>query len=480
VTEIAYDPVEETCRAPFVSVRLSPDGTVQACCVNEAYPLGSIADASLSSIWWGERSDRLRQAMVDADFSLGCQGCGGPRTLGLRHRSLAANYDHFDVPPTLGWPKHIEFALSNTCNLQCVQCNGDLSSAIRAQREHRPPLRSAYGDDFFEEIQQFLPHLEAAVFIGGEPFLMREVRRVWDLLLELDDPPEVWVTTNGTIWDDRVEHYLHGLKMGVSLSIDGVEPATIEGIRVGAEARSLLENRDRLLAATRSYGSGFKLNYCVMPQNWREYLPFLLEADRLDVDVFPARVERPAEHSLFHLPAPDLRAILDAMSDQGDEAADDLGRNRHVWDGTMVELTSHLADLVTPEPGTVAVAAPRRRSPELEAELARWTGALTEAGGAPPVALELRSGRVVTAECPDWAAFLGVDDWVGMAGEEILPSLQQRFATDQVPVPVPDEEVVHGSTLVLAHEGRTTRIHAVAVVSEDVGKVHVLLGLVAP
>ena len=76
----------------------------------------------------------------------------------------------------VGWPKHIEFALSNTCNLQCVQCSGELSSAIRAQREHRPPLRSPYGDAFFDEIQEFLPaprgghlHRRRAVPHAGGP-----------------------------------------------------------------------------------------------------------------------------------------------------------------------------------------------------------------------------------------------------------------------------------------------------------------------
>jgi MoaA/NifB/PqqE/SkfB family radical SAM enzyme len=473
---------EETCRAPSVSFRLEPTGSVQACCVNDEYPLGSITDASLRSIWRGARFERLRTAMDEADFSLGCQGCGDPRALGLRSQTLAVDYDHFDETGDGAWPRHIEFALSNTCNLQCVQCNGELSSSIRAQREHRPPLRSPYDDAFFDELVEFLPHLEAATFIGGEPFLMRECRRVWDLLLELDDPPEVWVTTNGTVWDDRVEHYLHGLKMGVSLSIDGVEPATIEAIRVGADAEALLANRDRFLAATRSYGRGMKLNYCVMPQNWREFLPFLLDAEELGVPVYAARVQRPAEHSLYRLPVAELRVVVDAMSEQGAAHVHELELNRPAWDGTLAELTAHLAGIeaatTAREPSFVPVEAPRRSREPFDATLARWSASLGEAGGSPPAHVTIRSGRVDTVDAPEWADFLGLDELVGVGQADMFPTIERRLgAAQSVPVPVAGEEDLFGTTCVLALGDTLVELHSVAI-EEDAGCTHVLVGLV--
>lgn len=352
---------EGTCRAPFTSMRLHPDGQVLTCCVNDAVPLGSVADGSLREVWDGQVTASLRGAMERADFSLGCQPCGDLRGLGLRNVSLAQDYDWLQPTEDLRWPRHIEFALSNTCNLQCVQCTGELSSAIRAQREHRPPLPAMYDEPFFEELRDFLPHLQSSSFIGGEPFLAREARRVWDLMIELDARPgSVWVTTNGTVWNDRVERYLRELQMGVSMSIDGVEPATIASIRVGADPEALIANRDRFLGTIRSYGGEMKLNYCVMPQNWREFVPFLLQADALDVDVYAARVHEPATHSLFALPHEQLAEVVAVMESQSG-AADRLGRNRGVWEDMVRQLGARLAETATPEQVQVSPPVRRRR-----------------------------------------------------------------------------------------------------------------------
>lgn len=192
---------------------------------------------------------------------------------------------------------------------------------------------------------------------------MREVRRVWDLMIELDTRPQIWVTTNGTVWSDRVEHYLRELQMGISMSIDGVDPDTIAAIRVGADPEQLLANRDRFLATIRSYGGEMKLNICVMPQNWREFLPYLLAADALDVDVYAARVHEPAEHSLFRLPPDDLADVLAEMQDQGRLDADRLGRNRPIWDDFVRQLAARLDEVAgTDDPSrAVPVGPPRRR-----------------------------------------------------------------------------------------------------------------------
>lgn len=401
---------EGTCRAPFAAMRLHPDGQVLTCCVNDEVPLGSITRSTLREIWDGATTASLRRAMEVGDFSLGCQPCGDLRDLGLRSVSLAQDYDWLDPVPDLRWPRHIEFALSNTCNLQCVQCSGELSSAIRAQREHRPPLPASYTDAFFEELRDFVPHLRSSSFIGGEPFLAREARRVWDLMIELDARPMVWVTTNGTVWNDRVERYLRELRMGVSLSIDGVEPATIASIRVGADPDELLANRDRFLATTRSYGGSVKLNYCVMSQNWREFLPFLQEADRLDVDVYAARVHEPAEFSLFRLPTPELRDVLDELRAQ--DGAATLGRNRHVWDDMLQQLTARLAE-AEQALSAVRVALPSRRSVPDDAALRPAVDELRRWAGRDPVVVSSSGGTVRAVEVPDWAGWLRPEGWVG-------------------------------------------------------------------
>ena len=452
-----------TCRAPFVAIRLAPDGGVYACGVNSVQRFGDLGERSLSEIWTGPELEAFRATLAGGTFPRGCHDCREAVTAGQRHVSHAAVYDEFPDPTDVAWPQRIEFALSNTCNLQCVQCNGGLSSAIRAQREHRPPLRSAYGDEFFDDVRTFLPHLRIATFIGGEPFLMRECRRVWDLMIELGVTPYVHVTTNGTVWNDRVERYLHELKMSVAISIDAVDPATMASIRVGSDLAEVQANRDRFLAATRSYGGDFSINHCVMPQNWREFMPFLLEADELDVLVLNARVLRPHEFSLFSLPAAQLREVVEGMRAQ--EAADGaaLGANRVAWDTTLADLTTHLSALEG-EPVPVEL----RRLPAADTDaLARIFADVISATGVPPVHLELAFGHIESITVPQWAEHLGLERCVDMESAAMLAVVEQELGTEIRLVESSEGPGLHRYRYTIDPEGQPTHLDVLAVEPDD-------------
>ena len=414
----------ETCRAPHVALRLSPDGSVHACCVNDQVPYGRIGDGrSLFEIWHGDEVAALRDALDGADFSLGCGDCGAEYAVGQRGQTHAAAYDRYDVPTSpLAWPRRVEFALSNTCNLQCVQCNGELSSAIRAQREGRPPLRSPYGDAFFEELVEFLPHVEVAVFIGGEPFLSRECRRVWDLLIELDLRPEVHVTTNATVWDERVEHYLRALEMNVAVSIDGATAAVNDAIRVGSTHADVLANRDRLIGATQSYGADFCLNHCLMRQNWRELGSFLLQAESEGLTVHVIPVMYPASASLLTLPDGELSAVADELAREGERVRHGLIRNATAWDSSLAHLRSEL-DRRSGSVSAVSIRPPYDASAELPAvrtELEEWSGQDV-------AVIEVVDAQILAVDVPTWAQPFGMDEFVGRRTLELDERMEAVF-----------------------------------------------------
>lgn len=453
-----------TCRAPHVGLRFSPDGHVHACCANDTYPLGHVAQDSLRDVWQGERVAALRAALDAGDYSLGCRDCGREHALGKRTQTPAVDYDMFPQPAApMAWPKRVEFALSNTCNLQCVHCNGDLSSSIRSQREHRPPLRSSYGDEFFAQLPELLEHVEVAVFIGGEPFLARECRRVWDLMIELGVEAEVHVTTNGTVWDDRVERYVRSLRMNVAVSMDGATAATNDAIRSGSTHREVIANRDRFLAAARSYGGGFCLNHCLMAQNWDELADFLREGDRLDVPVHVIPVMYPASMSLFALPADELAEIIETM--ECSRRARRLRRNRPAWDASIGHLRAHLSRLraetarvpmetATVQPVTLAL---RRGAPPVDEQVERLRRDLESWAGQDAMVLRTSYGVLRAVDAPEWARFLGIEDLVGRPMDEVEALVDARLG------PIVDlrpEQTSSGVT-VLGH-GRRVGDHDVA------------------
>ncbi len=429
----------------------APDGTVRACCVNTEYPLGRIGEQTIREIWDGAQTASLRKALAGHDFSLGCQDCEHRIGAGDRAWSTAEQYDRYlaDVPGR--YPKRMDFILSISCNLQCAMCHGDLSSSIRLHREGRPPMAPAYGDDFFDELAEFLPHLERAVFLGGEPFVARESQRVWDLMLAGSFAGEVQVVTNGTQWNRRVERYLRELPMHVTVSIDGWTAETLEPLRVGVDRDQLFENVDRYQAAVEADGGTLSFHFCLMRQNWHEFGRFLLEADRRDVPTLVMTVTEPAGFSLWDLPLPDLEAVLQALDREDEALGPRLGRNRRVWDDERERVRRHVAALrsgaipawsvpveeVSATPVSVGPRPDQREVVErCEADLRAWAGR-------PPVLVQAQGGVVESVEGPPWAASLGLDRWAGSRLESILDHVQISLG----PASAPRSEEVAGGVV---------------------------------
>ena len=418
---------EPTCAAPHTMLRFTPDGRVLVCCANDQHALGLVGTDTLRDIWDGDERARIAAALDRLDYSLGCDECGVERAAGNRAGSIEALFDHLADPPGPHlYPRRMEFAVSNTCNLQCVQCNGDRSSAIRAQREHRPPMMSRYDDAFFDELLEFLPHLEYATFAGGEPFLARETRRIFDLLIDNGWGPKVDVVTNTTMWDERVEHYLRALKMNVTLSIDGATAETFEAIRVGADYAECWANVDRYLEVTRSYGGSVTINFCLMPQNWHEMGDLLLRADALDVQVDVIPVTFPLRFDILRMAPDQLRTAVEALESQDAAIGDRLGRNGPMWRAKLawlrrrLELVESEGLAVTITPTGVDPSASRARLASLRAELRDWAGQ-------DPIVVHLADGFVEDVESPDWAAPLDPTRWVGWANEVLLADMVDRL-----------------------------------------------------
>lgn len=414
---------DPTCQAPHAMLRFTPDGRVLVCCANDQHALGVIGTDSLREIWDGEERARIAKALDELDYSLGCDECGAERSIGNRAGSIEAFWDHLAPAEPLRWPSRLEMAVSNTCNLQCIQCNGDRSSAIRSQREHRPPMHSPYDDAFFEELVEFLHHIDYASFAGGEPFLARETRRIFDLLIEHGLTPGVDVVTNATVWDERVEHYLRALKMDVTLSIDGHTSETFESIRVGAKHAEAWANIDRFREVTASYGGKVSMNFCFMPQNWFELGDLLLWADGLDIAVDVLPVTYPRRFNILNLPEDELRHAVAALEEQDARIGDQLVLNRKVWKAKVAMLRRQL-ELRESGGLPVSISSQKALTPD---QLDALCDELREWAGQEPIVMRVVDGKIDEVESHAWAAPLDPVRWVGWATETILSDLVARL-----------------------------------------------------
>jgi MoaA/NifB/PqqE/SkfB family radical SAM enzyme/Flp pilus assembly protein TadD len=339
-TRRAYDAVRKFdgkafragCYAPFVSLYFTTLGNVLACCKNETFVLGNVGNQRLKDIWSGGKITQLRKTLSHYQYEAGCEFCDWQISEGDYQGAFPWLFEEFPVDSMQPeWPSMIEFAGSNTCNFECLMCNGELSSSIRAHRDGLPPLRQYYDKQFFEDVREFIPHLRMAKFLGGEPFLAAECHRIWDMMIEQNCRIPCHVTTNGSQYNAKVERILEKLPLSFTVSIDGATKQTYEKIRVNSNYEENVANVRRFREYARRSNAFFSIAFCLMRQNWHEFVDLLLFAESLDCPVFVNTVIGPPSCSLYTLKQEDLRRIADEIENKGRSVESLLKLNQAVW-----------------------------------------------------------------------------------------------------------------------------------------------------
>ena len=407
-----------SCFAPSVQLFLKPDGQVLPCSVHLS-GYGNIRDTPLSQIWAGVRRRQLVDLLAHGDFSGGCENCGVEIEVEGREHSYASFFEvratHVTPDPaSVAWPRWIDFNLSTSCNLQCIQCSGELSSAIRIHREKRAPLESPYDDRFFEDLRSFIPHLDGAMFAGGEPFMSSENFRVWDLIEELRPGLSCTVTTNATQWTPRIERLLERLPFSFVFSLDAMTAPTFEAIRVGADHSAVLANVDRFCEYSRRRGTSATINHCLMVQNHHEFADLLVWAEGLGLPVVVSVVRTPPQCSIASLSPDRLREVYGELQRRDAEMRDRLGLNLRTWVAEFERIGSWVA-AASPVESTVTLP----QSPTVLMFRCDGNGHHDDAAAIAELAARSRDGMVHSLE-------VGRDDLISGLSDSLQPLMAEH------------------------------------------------------
>ncbi len=294
-------------------------------------------------IWQGEKITYFRKALRDNRLPDGCATCKWEIENKNFAQSFSRVYDtHRVTKSTTEWPKTMWFMLANSCNLECVHCYGEISSSIRKNRDGLKPLERVYGDDFFDQLKDFLPHLEMAVFLGGETFLCSENFRIWEIIIEQKLDTECVIVTNGTLFNKKIQDIVENLSCYISISLDGATKETIESVRQNGKYKNMMENIARFSAIAATKNRKVELSFCIMPNNYHEFPDFLLLADRLNCSASVNTVYHPSEHSLSALDEDRLRDVHQNWMRRDGEMRDSLCSNKGIWLSEMSRLDNWL------------------------------------------------------------------------------------------------------------------------------------------
>ena len=295
------------CQAPFKSLYFGHGGMVSPCCFNRRYLLGDITKQNIDSIWQGPPLKIFRNALIKNDLSLGCYICEQQ----LRNKNYnaisALMYD--GLPSGNKWPQMLEFETDNTCNLECVMCSGEYSSAIRKNRENKSVADNVYDDSFLLHLQPYLKTLKDAKFNGGEPFLSPLYQKIWAEIIRVNPSCRISVQTNATILNDTVKDFLNKGNFHISVSLDALDKDLYEKIRVNASYEKVLNNisyfRDYCLEKSHYFG----IAVCPMRLNWKE-IPVLMNfAIKNKAHIYFHTVWFPPSLALWNLSFAELKNI---------------------------------------------------------------------------------------------------------------------------------------------------------------------------
>ena len=208
----------------------------------------------------------------------------------------------------------LELVLSNLCNLECVMCHGLLSSKIRKNREHLPPLHSPYDESFAEQVAEVAPHLQELRINGGEPLLQPVVHQIVERVGAVAPALRITIATNGTVMNAKVRRLLDVATLHFNISIDSLVPERYESIRVDASFEKLMANFE----VFREYCARNDRNLAVMVNpmrvNWDEMADFVWWCTEQDAHLWFNTIREPAHLALHNLDREQLSKIHDTLS----------------------------------------------------------------------------------------------------------------------------------------------------------------------
>jgi len=288
---------EYVCYAPFTNLFFNVYGEVYTCCENLTYKYGNYPEQSINELWFGEKARILRDHVKNNDLSLGCTLCKDNLEIKNFNGVKARLYDY--TKSSGEYPVRMEFQLANICNLECAMCDGWSSSLILKNRGKLPALINPYHDDFVKQLEEFIPHLQQAFFVGGEPFMIDIYYKIWEKIVETNPFCIISVQTNGTILNNKVIALLEKGTFEINISLDSVRKEKYEKIRRNATFEKTMQNIDYFVDYCKRKNTVFQFTPCPMQLNWKEIPELIGFANSKDVKMLFHTVLYPKRFSLF-------------------------------------------------------------------------------------------------------------------------------------------------------------------------------------
>jgi radical SAM protein with 4Fe4S-binding SPASM domain len=299
------------CNAPFTSLFINMNGNVNVCGYNQSYIIGNVLRTPLSKIWLNEKHLLLQKSIANFDLSNGCNICQQKIDMQDYHRAAI----YFDTPK-ISKPiklKKITFELSNLCNLECIMCNGELSSLINKNREKNENYKQNNFTILIDDLDNIVNDLTFTQFLGGEPLLIKPYYKIWEKIINNNKYCKISVQTNATILPNNFIEIINKSKdkqFIISISIDSFIKENYEKIRLNADFETVMNNIQYFISLRNKNKIELSLNFVPMNTNWKE-IPYAIKfANNNSLILSMCELDSPFEYSFYAMNANKLNNII--------------------------------------------------------------------------------------------------------------------------------------------------------------------------
>jgi organic radical activating enzyme len=225
------------CPLPFGHTLVQTNGSFQVCCQHKTPDKYLVNINQHPYRVWNQSQylQEIQESFKNNQRHPGCHRCWKNEELGQpsqRTRQLT-EYKLLKVIDCSQkiWPSVVEVQLGNLCNLKCLMCNEQDSSALLAENQQLGIAINQQTDfnwtnQGFDNLKQLLESRPKIINIrGGEPFYNKDLLHlIQNLPAESYQQSLLHITTNATRWSPEWKEALKKFKLvRLMLSIDAVD-----------------------------------------------------------------------------------------------------------------------------------------------------------------------------------------------------------------------------------------------------------------
>ena len=289
------------CSSPWFHIKIGLNGDYHVCRWAQETVTGyNIADTSLTEFYNSQPMRQLRAQFLQGQRPTQCETCYYQDSFGKvsgRIRQLnksAIRQDHFELSlrasphwplfehswDNLGasshYPTDLQIDLGNLCNSACVMCDPRSSSRLQTEyyqlHQLKPQVFAHYPkfvswatdaglvEKFVKQVRA-LPYVRYIHFLGGETLYNQAFYTICE---QLDSDMIVGTTTNGTIYNERLEQLIPRFReFHLGISIESVT-ALNDYVRWPSQIDQVLINIQRFVDLRNRY-PGLHLELRITP-----------------------------------------------------------------------------------------------------------------------------------------------------------------------------------------------------------------------